>query len=134
MHRYIHTPDDPRRDAKVESDQSYPGVHGGQLSSWVLFGPDRFYARYGLGNFSTRRLAVSLDSYAPGGSTEPHSHDDREQGYLVVAGQAEITIGDEVRRVGPGSTGYMPPGVVHAFRNVGDEPLSVAVISAVLTD
>ena len=46
-----------RRDAKVESDRSYPGVHGGQLTSWVLFGPDRFYAQYELGNFK----AISAD-------------------------------------------------------------------------
>jgi quercetin dioxygenase-like cupin family protein len=132
MHRYIHTPDDPRRPARVESDATYPGTHDGQLSSWVLFGPDRFYADYRLGNFSTERLCVSIDTYGPGGVTAPHAHDDREQGYYVIAGQAEITIGDETRRGGPGTSGYMPPGVPHAFRNVGDEPLTVAVISAVL--
>ena len=134
MYRYIHSPDDPRRGGKVESDQNYPGTHEGQLSSWVLFGPDRVYADYRLGNFGTERLAVSVDTYAPGGSTEPHAHDDREQGYYVIAGRAEITIGDETRQVGPGASGYMPPGLMHAFRNVGDEPLSVAVISAYLGD
>jgi mannose-6-phosphate isomerase-like protein (cupin superfamily) len=132
MTRYIRTPEDPRRSAKVQSDDTYPGTHNGQLSSWVLAGPDSRYAQYDLGNFSSQRLIVAIDSYGPGGFTDSHIHDDCEQMYFVVAGQAEITIGDETRRGGRGASGYMPPGVPHAFRNVGEETLTMAVISAVL--
>jgi quercetin dioxygenase-like cupin family protein len=132
LYRYIHTPDDPRRSAKAQSDDTYPGTHNGQLSSWVLCGPERLYAQYQLGNFSTRRLIIAIDTYAPGGHTEPHTHDDCEQTYYVITGQAEITISGETRQGGPGTAEYMPPGVAHGFRNVGAEPLSVAVTSALL--
>ena len=38
--------------------------------------------------------------------------------YLVVAGQATITVGDEQRPVGPGSLVFVAGGVPHRFHDI----------------
>ena len=43
-----------------------------------------------------------------------HSH--KAQWGTVLEGQVELTIGGETRVHGPGSSYYIPPGVVHSAR------------------
>jgi quercetin dioxygenase-like cupin family protein len=43
-----------------------------------------------------------------------HSH--LGQWGTVLEGEVELTIGGETRRFGPGSSYYIPPGVVHSAR------------------
>jgi quercetin dioxygenase-like cupin family protein len=43
-----------------------------------------------------------------------HSH--KGQWGTVIEGQIELTIGGETRRYGPGSSYYIPTGVVHSGR------------------
>ena len=57
-----------------------------------------------------------------------------EQIYYVVSGQAEATVGDETAVVGPGSTVFIPPNVLHDFANAGEEELVMFVISSALGD
>jgi len=42
----------------------------------------------------------------------PHSH--KGQWGTVLEGQIELTIGGETRKAGPGSSYYIPAGVVHS--------------------
>lgn len=130
--KYTFTPDDPRRPGKISSDERYPDTHTGQLSSWLLVGPDQVFAKYRLGNLSSTKLEVSVDTYEPGGNTVTHTHPEREQAYYIVRGQAEISIGDEQRIIGAGSAAVIPPGMPHKFNNVGKEPLTLLVISSYL--
>ena len=44
----------------------------------------------------------------------PHSH--KGQWGTVLEGQVEMTIGNETRTHGPGSSYYVPDGVVHSAR------------------
>jgi mannose-6-phosphate isomerase-like protein (cupin superfamily) len=130
--KHFQSPDHPRRSAALSSNETMPEAHQAQLSSVLLVGPDDIYARHDLGNFSSERLAIAIDTYDVGGHTDTHAHSEMEQAYYVISGRALIRIGDEELEVGPGGSGYIPVHTQHGFRNVGDTPLTVAVISSVL--
>jgi quercetin dioxygenase-like cupin family protein len=53
-------------------------------------------------------------------SLERHPH---EHAVVVVHGQAEVQIGDEVSAVAAGDVVFVASGELHQFRTVGDEPL-----------
>ncbi len=130
--KYFQRSDHPRRSASLSSNETMPEAHQGQLSSLLLVGPDEIYARHGLGNFSSERLSIAIDTYEVGGHTDVHEHSELEQAYYVISGRALIKIGDEQLEVGAGGSGCIPLHTKHGFRNVGDTALTVAVISSVL--
>lgn len=51
-------------------------------------------------------------------------HDDQEAVY-VISGVGEITVGDEVYTVSPGSAVSIPPRAPHATRRTGDAPVKL---------
>jgi mannose-6-phosphate isomerase-like protein (cupin superfamily) len=51
-----------------------------------------------------------------------HVHDDYEEVFYVLAGQIQYLIDNDWTTAPAGSTVFIPPGRVHAFRNVGAEP------------
>src|SRR6266550_4254881 len=61
---------------------------------------------------------------------DPHTHDDLVDAFLVVEGQVDFVVGDEVQRAGPGSFLAAPPGARHGFSNPGPEPLRVLNLHA----
>ena len=60
--------------------------------------------------------------FEPGGRYPLHSHP-YEQTSVVIQGRMRLTVGDEVREVGPGDMWHAPPGVPHGGEILGDEPL-----------
>ena len=133
--KYFHTPDDPRQPGWVMGGMPpTPEAGGGILENWVLVGPDDRYAEFNLGNFSSERLIIAINTYAPGveHGGKDHFHPDLEQIYYVISGRGVITVGEEEREVGPGSFSFMPRNVKHGALNTGSEPMTVAVISSAL--
>ena len=59
----------------------------------------------------------------------PHVHEGEEIIY-VFEGKVEFTLAGETKVVGPNSSLYCPPGVLHGIRNVGDTPIRYAIIIA----
>lgn len=64
----------------------------------------------------------------------PHAHPGIEQAGYVLAGQAEVEIGEgaarEVVTIGPGDACFFPADVMHKLRVIGEEPLRILVIYA----
>ena len=60
--------------------------------------------------------------FEPGGIYELHSHP-HEQMSVVVSGRMRLTVGDEVRDIGPGDMWYAPADVKHGGEILGDEPV-----------
>jgi quercetin dioxygenase-like cupin family protein len=54
---------------------------------------------------------------------DPHTHDDLVDAFLVLEGQVDFVVGDEVRRAGPGSFLAAPPGARHGFSHPCPDPL-----------
>lgn len=78
-----------------------------------------------------RDLAILREHYEPGADTGPDmlSHEGQEGG-VVVRGTIEVTVGSDVRVLGPGDAYYFDSRLPHRFRNVGDEPCEVVSASS----
>jgi mannose-6-phosphate isomerase-like protein (cupin superfamily) len=82
------------------------------------------------GNFARELVGADHDidvclifvDAAPGQGPSPHRHPYAEV-FVMLEGTAAFVLGDEERTVGPGEIVIAPPGVPHAFTNVGDGPL-----------
>jgi transcriptional regulator with XRE-family HTH domain len=73
-------------------------------------------------NLSRHAMQMQEDTYAPGADTGDGmlSHAGEEAG-IVIRGTLEVTVGDEVRVLGPGEAYLFESRLPHRFRNAGDE-------------
>ncbi|CAH2602329.1 Cupin domain-containing protein [Rhodovastum atsumiense] len=73
-------------------------------------------------NLSRHALQMMEDTYAPGADTGEAmlSHAGEEAG-LVIRGELEVTVGDQVRVLGPGEAYFFESRIPHRFRNIGTE-------------
>ena len=68
--------------------------------------------------FQVKRIMVR-----PGGILSLQSHMHRSEHWVVVAGTARVTIGDEVRLLTENQSVYIPLGAVHRMENPGKVPM-----------
>ena len=68
--------------------------------------------------FQVKRIMVK-----PGGVLSLQSHHHRSEHWVVVAGTAEVTIGDTVQLVTENQSVYIPLGTVHRMANPGKLPM-----------
>jgi len=71
---------------------------------------------HGAPNFAIRRFELD-----PGASVPEHTNEVEHEQY-VLAGEYVVGIGDEEHTVRAGDSLLIPAGVVHWYRNEGDEP------------
>jgi len=74
------------------------------------------------------QLALGLSRYAPGASTgdDCYAHHGEEAG-LVISGELELTIGEEVFRLKTGDSFSFPSNLPHRYANPSDTEDSVVV-------
>ena len=72
----------------------------------------------------TKNTAVVYFELEPGHRLGSHT-DSAEEILLILAGEAEATVGEESGRVSAGEMAVVPAMVPHALRNVGDETVRV---------
>ena len=58
----------------------------------------------------------------PGGGPPPHYHLNDDETFHVIEGRVAFFLNGGWTEVGPGGTAFMPRGIVHTFKNVGDQP------------
>jgi mannose-1-phosphate guanylyltransferase/mannose-6-phosphate isomerase len=68
--------------------------------------------------YQVKRITVK-----PGGVLSLQKHRHRAEHWIVVQGQAEVTIGDTVTTLLPNQSIYVPLGSVHRLANHGDVPV-----------
>ena len=80
-------------------------------------------------DLSGRALQILHERYAPGADTgaTPLTHAG-EEGGIVIAGQVELTIGDDRRVLTSGDAYYFDSRIPHRFRNAG--PDDAIIVSA----
>src|SRR5262245_61932641 len=68
----------------------------------------------------------------PGHGAPPHTHAREDESFYVLSGEILIECESEpvARRLGPGGFFFGARGWRHAFRNVGDQPARVLILSA----
>lgn len=77
--------------------------------------------RFPAPRFHTITVRVEL---AKAAKVAPHRHPGIEMAY-IVAGEARLALGRQVRRLTAGDSFSVPSGAVHALSNVGEHPLIV---------
>ena len=73
--------------------------------------------------FQVKRLIVN-----PGQRLSLQSHRHRSEHWVVVRGEARVTLGDEVLTLTPNQSVCIPVGVRHRLENCGDEPLHLVEV------
>ena len=68
------------------------------------------------------KLTMWTEITPPGGGPPPHHHVNEDEAFHVLEGRVAFLSDGEWHEVGPGGAAYMPRGVVHTFKNVGDQP------------
>ena len=66
------------------------------------------------------RMQMIWARYEPGASYTLHTHP-HEQFSVLLQGRLRLTVGDEVRNIGPGDMWYAPANVVHGGELFGEE-------------
>ena len=85
-----------------------------------------------VGPITGSRLHGLLVSELPpgGGFAIAHWHEDFEETFYVLEGEIEYLLGETWHSAIAGTTVFVPPGTVHAFRNRGEEPAKHLVVGA----
>ena len=126
MKKYMRTPEDDVLPITVFWQKRFGNLAPKEYRfGRALIGPDRIFAEYNLGNISSSRMQFVVLTYASGGSHETHVHDDNEQAYYIVSGQASITIGEDTLVLGPSGVTLIALGIPHGFHNSGDDLLTL---------
>jgi mannose-1-phosphate guanylyltransferase / mannose-6-phosphate isomerase len=100
---------DTLRAAEVAQADDYPRFHR----------PWGWYETLCLGDrFQVKRIMVK-----PGGVLSLQSHHHRSEHWIVVAGTAEVIIGDVRKLVTENESVYIPLGTVHRMSNPGQLPM-----------
>jgi quercetin dioxygenase-like cupin family protein len=75
------------------------------------------------------KLTMWTEITPPGGGPPPHYHLNEDETFHVVEGRVAFLLNGEWNEVGPGGTAFMPRGVVHTFKNIGDEPSRMLIMT-----
>jgi putative monooxygenase len=86
----------------AETIEGYPGVPRA-----TLVGPEH----------GSQSLWVGHLEIAPGATITTHIHPDTEEAMVIVEGELEAILGDEVVTLVPGDTVLAPVGIKHGFVN-----------------
>ncbi|HEU5246709.1 MAG TPA: cupin domain-containing protein [Candidatus Udaeobacter sp.] len=74
------------------------------------------------GGRTAGELTIWTEITPPGGGPPPHYHLNEDETFHVLEGRIGFLLNGEWNEVGPGGTAFIPRGVVHTFKNVGDQP------------
>ena len=79
---------------------------------------------------SADALFAGLNCFEPGQQHALHTHAGQDKLYYVVAGEGDVTVGDQTTRARPGDLVMAKSNEPHAMANPGPERLVVMVIMA----
>ncbi len=66
-----------------------------------------------------RTTSLSLGVYVlPAGGVDPQKPHTEDEIYYVISGMATMSVADEERLIGPGSTVFVAAGVEHRFHDI----------------
>jgi mannose-6-phosphate isomerase-like protein (cupin superfamily) len=79
----------------------------------------------GLPTGGTAKQSLAEATLEPGQATQRHYHDETEEIYFVLEGEADMEVDGDRARVEPGQAIPIAPGARHQIRNVGSRPLRI---------
>jgi quercetin dioxygenase-like cupin family protein len=79
------------------------------------------------GGVSVMRLASGVVSF-------PHRHKEQEEVVLVLSGECEVKVDEEILKLGPFDAIRIAPQAARAYKGAGSGPAVIAVFGAPHTD
>jgi mannose-6-phosphate isomerase-like protein (cupin superfamily) len=77
-----------------------------------------------------KAMQILHEHYKPSADTgEQMLTHDAEEGGVIIRGKLEVTVGDQVRVLGPGDAYYFDSRTPHRFRNAGSEECEVVSVN-----
>ena len=73
------------------------------------------------------RLSMWTNISPPGGGPPPHYHENEDEWFWPLSGNAEFLIDGEWKLVPPKTSVFAPRHSVHSFRNPNSEPLEMLI-------
>jgi len=67
-------------------------------------------------------LTLMFDTTPPGCGPPPHHHENEDELFILVEGRISYFADNNWTEVETGSAVFMPKGVVHCYKNVGETP------------
>jgi len=111
-----------------EIEEKVLSSHGETTKYQLIFGRGSNYP-----DITRKFTSIWVMTVEPGGTNQPHVHEDEEQIYIIKEGSGTVVVGDEKRKVGEGDAIYLPPKITHAFYNDGEEPCVIIAVGAKIT-
>ena len=78
-------------------------------------------------NGRVNSLAIIREAIAAGDRIPLHTHD-VDEAITIIDGEAEARLGDVRRRVGPGTTIFVPAGIPHGTASIGTAPVHIHAV------
>jgi quercetin dioxygenase-like cupin family protein len=75
------------------------------------------------------KLTLWVEVTPPGGGPPPHIHEGEDELFLVQKGRVQFWVKGEWVEPGEGAVVYVPRGNVHAFRNAGESPSRMWILT-----
>ncbi len=71
---------------------------------------------------------INWSTLLPGKPFRPHYHEAMDEVFIILDGEAEITIGDETQRLGKGDAVVVPENTIHIIKNLTDSEVPYLAI------
>jgi quercetin dioxygenase-like cupin family protein len=81
------------------------------------------------GEQTSGKLTMWTEVTPPGGGPPPHYHLNEDETFHVLEGRVAFLSNGEWHEVGPGGAAHKPRGLVHTFRNAGDQPSRMLIMT-----
>lgn len=105
-----------RSDAKEWS----PALHD-KTTNWTLINEETFP--------DAKNICMAYGEMEPGGAADKHAHmGDQEQAVYILEGRALMEVGGEKFEAGPDTVVFMPGGVEHDVRVIGNKTLKMVIV------
>jgi quercetin dioxygenase-like cupin family protein len=75
------------------------------------------------------KLTMWTEITPSGGGPPPHHHVNEDETFHVLEGRVAFLADREWHEVGAGGAAFMPRGVVHTFKNAGDQPSRMLIMT-----
>jgi quercetin dioxygenase-like cupin family protein len=66
----------------------------------------------------------------PGGGPPPHVHSREDESFYLQQGTLAVQVGDKALKVSTGDFVHLPRGVMHSFKNVGEDTAKLVMVAA----